>query len=31
MPTTGSPTTEDIGLAGLFAFSVAQSRPSTFR
>src|SRR5215212_9895528 len=31
MPKTGSPTTEDIGQAGLFASSVAQSRPSTRR
>src|SRR5215203_6488096 len=31
MPTTGSPTTEDIGQAGLVASSVALSRPSTFR
>jgi hypothetical protein len=29
MPTTGWPTTKDIGQAGLFASSVAQSRPST--
>src|SRR5215218_10805660 len=31
IPTTGSTTTEDIGQAGLFASSVAQSRPSTIR
>jgi hypothetical protein len=28
IPTTGSPTTEDIGQAGLFASSIAQSRPA---
>src|SRR5919112_5162566 len=31
IPTTGSPITEDIAQAGLFASNVAQSRPSTFR
>src|SRR5215204_4306552 len=31
IPTTGWPTIKDIGQAGLFASSVAQSRPSTIR
>ena len=31
MPTTGSPTTEDIGQAEQFAFSVVQSRPTRCR